>query len=257
MTKQEALTFLELTEQSGETEIKERLAERLAHYEMLSEKAPSDFLRRLNLRNLEKVKVILKESAQWSSFAGAAEPIAAEITPEELVEEDPLTVYIVPSLKEAVIKKAENKELAKKRGSDEPAGWLICHTENKPATTYPVQAGKNFAGRKMQVAMKPFIVIEGDDFISRLQCVIYAEEENPLEFYISDPSSFNNGKTSSNGTFVNGNSEPVTQKIKLADGDTIQMGVTKFVIRFNTASIEKLTEEVLQGKYTDTVIINT
>ena len=120
MTKEEALAFLELTDDAGPAEVRTRLAERLAYFTDLSENAASDFLRRLNMRHLDKVKTILQESAQWPSFTTPAEPVAA---PEAVAEEEALTMHIVSSLKEAVKKKAAN----------DPVAWLIQHTENLPA----------------------------------------------------------------------------------------------------------------------------
>ncbi|MEP7279987.1 MAG: FHA domain-containing protein [Bacteroidota bacterium] len=253
MTKEEALAFLELTDTSTAAEIKARLAERLNQYEMLSEKAPSDFLRRLNLRKLDKIKIILQESAQWPLF------VAEHLTvPQEeihaVVEEPAQTVYIVSSLKDSVLKKAETASL-RTRSADEPAGWLILHMENRPAKTYPLQTGKNFIGRKQPASLSPFIVIEGDEFISRVQCVLYAEEDKLLQFYVSDPAAYNNGKTSKNGTYINGQKNAITQKIPLADGDTVQVGVTKLVLRYNTAAIGQLVKEVEQSLYIDTVVL--
>jgi hypothetical protein len=246
MTPQEALVFLELEATASAAEIKTRLAERLAHYETLSEKAPSDFLRRLHLRNLTKVKTILQESVQWPSFTTPPETVPPETSTEPVAEEPALTIHIVPSVKDA----------AKKKAADQPAGWLIMHTENQHAKSFALQAGKNFLGRKLHASLTPFIVIEGDDYISRLQCVVYAEEATGFEFYISDPSTFNNGKTSSNGTFINGSNQPVTQKVKLANGDTIQTGITKLVLKYNTGDLTALVKEVEQSKYTDTVLLN-
>jgi hypothetical protein len=255
MTREEAFAFLELPVTATAAEIKTRITEKLAYFEMQSEKAPSDFLRRLSLRNLGKVKAILKDSAPWTSFITQPEPAPQENPVVDVAEESAQTVYIVSSLKDAVVKQSESQEIKKKRSPDEPAGWLIKHTEGHPVKTYPVQTGVNFVGRKQQASLAPFIVVEGDDFISRVQCVMYAEEEHPLEFYISDPSAFNKGKTSKNGTYINGNPVAVTEKIKLADGDTIQMGITKFVLRYNTAEKDELVKEVEQSKYTDTVLL--
>ncbi len=255
MTREEALTFLELPATADAAEIKTRIGEKLAHYELESEKAPTDFLRRLSLRNLGKVKAILKDSDPWISFIKAPEPVVPEKV-EEVEEEQAQTVYIVASMKEAIVKKAEEQEKVKKRKPGEPAGWLIAHTENQPATVYPVQIGNNFVGRKKQASMEPFIVVTGDDFISRLQCVIYAEEGNPPGLYISDPSAFNKGKTSKNGTYINGKNTVVTEKIALADADSIQLGITKFMIRFNTgASLDTMIQEVEQAPYTQTVLL--
>lgn len=42
---------------------------------------------------------------------------------------------------------------------------------------------------------------------------------------------------------------------KLNDHDTLQVGVTKFVLRFNTSNIEKILEEVGESEYLNTVAI--
>ncbi|MEO5682168.1 MAG: FHA domain-containing protein [Chitinophagaceae bacterium] len=245
MTKEESLVFLELADTATTGEIKKRLAEKLAHFEALSEKAPSDFLRRLHLRNLTKIKIILQESMQWPSFKVTAETEPATPTVDKAVEEPALTMHIVASLKEGV----------KNRSAAEPVAWLISHTENQDTAAYPLKTGKNFVGRKLHPSLNPFIVIEGDDFISRLQCVIDIEEANPLVFYISDAAAFNNGKTSSNGSFINGNSEAVTLKQRLVDGDTIQLGMTKLVLKAHSTALQSLVNEVAGQAYINTVVI--
>lgn len=253
MTREEALAFLELPVTATPEEIKTRIADKLEFFETQSEKAPSDFLRRLALRNLGLVKTILKDAAPWISITKAPEP---EPVLQEAADEQPeQTVYIVSSMKEAVLKKAAEAELPKKRAAHEPAAWLIKHTEQQPASVYPIMPGKNFLGRKKQAALEPFVVIDGDDFISRLQCVLYAEEDNPLEFFISDPAAFNNGKASKNGSYVNGVAEPISEKKLLHDGDTIQVGATKLVIRFNTGvELETVKQEVENSGYISTVV---
>ena len=58
MNKQEILDFLELPESTSDQEIKVRLDEKLAYFQLLSENAPNDFLRKLHINNTQKVKYI-------------------------------------------------------------------------------------------------------------------------------------------------------------------------------------------------------
>ena len=58
MTQKEALEFLELHEAATKSEIKIRLVEKLEYFQYLSENAPSDFLRRIHAKNIDKVRNI-------------------------------------------------------------------------------------------------------------------------------------------------------------------------------------------------------
>ena len=66
MDRKEALEFLELPEFATPAEIKAKLETKLAYYEMLSEKAPSAFVRRLHTRNVARVKDIMQASDRKS-----------------------------------------------------------------------------------------------------------------------------------------------------------------------------------------------
>ena len=101
MTKKEALEFLELPESATDVEIKIRMADKLSYFEELSEKAPSDFLRRLHGKNVAKIKKIQEESAEWISPESRSEVILPfePDTDEKLADENdlPATTIIISS----------------------------------------------------------------------------------------------------------------------------------------------------------------
>src|SRR5580704_12110739 len=85
MDRKEALEFLELPEFATPDEIKERLESKLAYFELLSEKAPSQFVRRLHARNVARVKEIIVASKSWPA---AAAPVLTEMPPiPEMIED--------------------------------------------------------------------------------------------------------------------------------------------------------------------------
>src|ERR1700744_5835576 len=73
MDRKEALEFLELPEFAAPDEIRAKLESKLAYFEMLSEKAPSAFVRRLHTRNVARVKDIMQASRSWPPAVAPAE----------------------------------------------------------------------------------------------------------------------------------------------------------------------------------------
>jgi FHA domain len=257
MTKKEALDFLELSESASDSEIKAKLADKLSYFELLSEKSPSVFLRRIQEQNVAKVKLIQKESVQWSEIKEADKlPFIPE--PEQKpVSNISVKVDSQPRPEPAPYQdpaELSRTQVRAKPGS-EPAGWLVRHTENKSIKSFPVFAGKNFIGRKIQPGLKPFIEVEEDLFVSRVHAVLYVEGAAPYSFFISDTSSSNGGKPSKNGTYINGGGDRINGKIILHDYDTVQIGETKFVLRFDITDILKMQEEVEDKGYMHTVVI--
>ena len=61
MERTEALAFLGLSESATSKQIKKRIEEKILHYEELSSRGASAFLRKLNLQHLSKVLLIQKE----------------------------------------------------------------------------------------------------------------------------------------------------------------------------------------------------
>lgn len=328
MTKSEALEFLELPETATDSEIKIRVEEKLAYFERLSEKAPSDFLRRLHARNAAKVSEIQMASRKWPSYIPpvqeapppvslvaveeehAPEPAAvsveeaiAENLPEAPTMAEPVLepqavlepeVESVPEMKgmsavqgmsevqvvpepevrailepeaepesEALAVEAETPVVEVKpepepepvlepEPAPEPVAWLIRHTENQSSKTFPVYAGKNFLGRKPMPGLTPFIEVEEDPYISKVHAVLSAEK---AAIYIDDPSP-EEGKPSKNGIFVNADENRLLKRTRLRNNDTIQVGVTKLMLRLNNNAIGKIVQEVEQTDYMHTVIID-
>lgn len=137
------------------------------------------------------------------------------------------------------------------------AGWLIIHTEGEDHTSYELFEGKNTIGRPTP-NYTPDIQVS-DNYISRKHAVIIVKlnENNCYEYYIADNKELN-GKPSMNGTFINGNAERIEGKpSKLIDGDTIQIGQTKLVLKSAEISIdiEEATKLVKKQEYQSTVDI--
>ncbi len=120
-----------------------------------------------------------------------------------------------------------------------PAGWLVLHTEGVEPKTYPLKEGKNRIGRKTSSNI-PEVAVENDIYVSRNHAVIVVKKTPQLDYeYIIVDNAEVLGKPSLNGTFINGNSERIGDKPeKLKDGDTIQIGITKFVLQGAKAAVD-------------------
>ena len=251
MTKKEALEFLELPESATDVEIKIRMADKLSYFEELSEKAPSDFLRRLHGKNVAKIKKIQEESAEWISPESRSEVILPfePDTDEKLADENdlPATTIIISS---------GSKASRQKQTAVQPLAWLVRHMEDKGNSSFPIFFGKNFIGRKINPELSPFILIDDDAFVSRVHAVLFVQQGDPNEFFIVDSKSSNNGSASKNGTYINGKKERITIKVKLQENDTIQVGVTKLVFKLNTKELSEILEDVQKSNYTNTVVLD-
>lgn len=255
MTQEEALLFLELPGTASVYEIKQRLREKLAYYENLSENAPSDFLRRLNARHVTKVQDIQRSFPEWDP---SRQELSIEFPVDEVdedlakAEEDagPLTIPIIvgPGGK---LNGTQKKQLA------DPPGWLIRHTENQSSKTFILARGKNYIGRKADPLFKPTIIIDDDTFISKIHAVLLVEENNDgFDFFLIDTPASNGGKASSNGTYLNGDTARISEKTKLYENDTIQVGVTKLILKVNNNKIQDIVQEVKRSKFMHTVVFN-
>jgi hypothetical protein len=264
MTKTESLDFLELPESASEEDIKSRVEEKLAYFEHLSEKSPSEFLRRLHAKNVTKVKEIAQESLDWPPYIPpvTASPIAAEpahplppssagdgLPPPETPEEEEASCL------SRFFTRFVSGILPAKKKEAEPIGWLVRHTENHSHSTLPLYPGKNYIGRKSNGRSKPFLKVDEDPYVSKIHAVILVEEKDEPQFYIYDDPSSNDGKASTNGTYINGHGERVTTKTPLLENDTVQIGITKFVLRQNKMSTEQMISEVADRAYVHTVVV--
>ena len=120
-----------------------------------------------------------------------------------------------------------------------PAGWLVLHTEGCEPKTYALKEGKNRIGRKT-VTNAPDVPVENDIYVSRNHAMLVVKKAENLDYeYIIADNTELLGKPSLNGTFINGSPERIDEKpVKLKDGDTIQCGITKFVLQSAKAAID-------------------
>ena len=242
MTKKEAFDFLELPESASKTEIKLRLIEKLEYFEHLSEQAPSDFLRRINTRNVDKVKQVQQEFFPWTLEENGSEVILPlDQQGEEPDEEEVFTTPIIMS--------SAGRQNPLVPTVSQPVGWLIKHMENIASTHFPLYAGKNYLGRKASPDLSPFIALEDDPYISRVHAVIYVEEGTPPACFIVDAPGGSQGKASANGTYLNGDPVRIVKKEKIQDADTLQIGMTRLVFRYDTKKIKELVKEVSNSDY--------
>lgn len=135
-------------------------------------------------------------------------------------------------------------------------GWLIVHTEKTEHAQFELFEGKNVIGRSTP-NFKPDIPLE-DTYSSRRHAVIIVRlnENNIYEYYVADNADVNNGKPSMNGTFVNGDTQKLGNKaVRIIDGDTIQIGMTKLVLKSAEISIdvEEAVKLVKKQEYQTTV----
>jgi hypothetical protein len=232
MKKKEALDFLELPDNASDIDISERVSDKLNYFERLSENAPNDFLKKLHFQNIEKVKSIrsflLQETAPpkvsgngyaqqaYNGHAAAAGPVSHS-------------------------------------HAGNPVAFLVRHTENRSAITFPLYSGKNLIGRSPDPNAHT-IIIDDDAYVSRQHAIIEVYAGQSLQMYISDDSS--QGKASKNGTYINGNERRITKKTELRDNDTVQIGMTKLILRYNNTSINKIVNEVEESEFMKTVIID-
>jgi len=248
MTKIEALEFLELPESAMEEEIKVRLEEKLDYFEQLSEKSPSEFLRRLHAKNVIKVRQIAEDSREWAPFP---QPLPLENALPPMMDEEPSSISRFFTKFVSGLLKGRKKEKEPR-----PAGWLVRHTENQRSVMLPLYPGKNFLGRKANSRCKPFLAVEGDRHVSKIHAVIFVEGPNEDQFNICDDAVSNEGRASTNGTYINGNEERVIERTLLRENDTIQIGVTKYILRTNKQHVEKIMSEVEDSEYIHTVVVD-
>lgn len=230
MTKTEILEFLELPDTVSEKDIRERLADKLTYFTRLRENAPSEFLRNLHTKNIEKIAAI-REEYGWPDAAPVQKPSASQ-----------------PS--------AESRGAMRPSAERTPIAWLIRHTEDRPAKSFPLFIGANYIGRETQPG-RQMILIDDDPYLSRVHAVLLIEQRGKdHELYILDNASFNGGRASKNGTYINGHDDRITSKEMLMEGDTIQVGNTKLVVRLNTEPVNTIIHEVEESDYMKTVVID-
>lgn len=237
MNRKEVLEFLELPESSTDQDILVRLNDKLAYFQRLSENAPNDFLRKLHTTNTEKIRTL---QSQMSSIGSTNPP-----------SEPKISGYGGGHAHSSV----QEVRPASSSSTKTEVAWLVRHTENQSAKTFPLYYGKNYIGRNPQPDA-PTVVIDEDPYVSRIHAVLEVININPLQIVVSDDSQSNRGKASKNGTYINGDERRLQNKIMIGPNDTIQIGMTKMIVRLNNTSIHKIIQEVEESDYMKTVVID-
>ncbi len=112
-------------------------------------------------------------------------------------------------------------------------GWLIVHTEGKFPIEFPLVEGKNYIGRPAE-EIRPHIQVSEDQYVSRGHAVLEViTSAEGCRFLLTDNQENQRNKESLNGTHVNGNPERLKpeETAELRDGDTLQIGETKLVLK--------------------------
>lgn len=148
-------------------------------------------------------------------------------------------------------------------GVKQDYGWLIVHDENAPSQTHTLRLGRQVIGRLNSSSPCDIMINSQDVFMSRNHCVLEVKPNRSggFDYLLSDRKT--SGGTpenmSTNGTFVNAIAKPLQPNdvVYLNDGDTIQMGTTKAIIKTikTVANAQDATRIVQDSDYTPTVII--
>jgi pSer/pThr/pTyr-binding forkhead associated (FHA) protein len=135
-------------------------------------------------------------------------------------------------------------------------GWLVVHDENTASQTLTLKEGRNVIGRKSPDKPCEIMIDTTDTHMSRNHSVIDVNRraDGHYQYVISDCGS-------TNGTFINANERQKLSsydRIFLKDGDTIQLGRTKVVLKTQqTVSSPDQAQQVVNKKdYLKTVILS-
>lgn len=134
-------------------------------------------------------------------------------------------------------------------------GWLVVHDENTQSQTYSLRYGKNVVGRLSDSKPCDVMIDTTDGYMSRNHCVIEVARNRAgvFEYILSEVGS-------TNGTFINADPEKRLKsgdEVYLADGDTIQLGRTKVVLKTlkTTSNAGDASKAVKNSPMSHTVVI--
>jgi len=230
MNNIEILEFLELPNNATDADIKRRALEKKSFFERLQETAPNAVLKNLHSKNLEKTLDILKNYGVVNNTAGHEQ--AGYNRPKDVPFSQPFK--------------------ASSSGHKQEVGWLIRHTENQVTKSFPLFEGINILGRERH-PQYPTIIFDTDVYVSRQHATVEVVTYPAPQVYIKDGVN----KPSKNGVYLNANDTPIQTKLKLNNQDTIQIGMTKLILKMNgNKHIREMERDVEEADYMKTIIIN-
>ena len=132
--------------------------------------------------------------------------------------------------------------------------FLVVHDEHTVSQTFTLKTGKNIIGRKDEDKPCDIMIETDDSFMSRNHCIIETriDRSGSIRLLLNDYGSLN-------GTYLNGSSTRLGKddKVYLEDGDTMQLGKTKVVVKLLKSSkdAEEARKNVLNLPFSKTVVV--
>ena len=149
---------------------------------------------------------------------------------------------------------------------EEPSalGWLVVHDEYTRTETYPLLPGKHLAGRASESKPCDLMIETEDRYMHRTHFYITAEYRGGQNCFIIEP---HPASAKGNGTYIetgqNSRGEHLMRRLKegeaffLSDGDTIQAGRTKLVLktRKTVSSAKDATDIISKTTHKKTILL--
>ena len=164
-----------------------------------------------------------------------------------------VTAIKVPAEKISEPKQKDGQPNRSSQTTGSEKGWIIVHDEFTSEQTFSLKIGKNRVGRYSPDKPCEVMIKTNDTFMSRNHSVIEVREkpDGSLVYIISDIGS-------TNGTFINAIRRlSEYDKVILHDGDTVQLGRTKIVLKTNesTQNSSEAFKKVKREGYMKTVVM--
>ncbi len=121
-------------------------------------------------------------------------------------------------------------------------GWLVVKDQLTDTQTFTLKLGSNTIGRRSEKRPSVHMVVTQDEYMSRPHCTIEVRmgRLGTPEYILRDGALVDGQwKRSLNGTYLNGKEPGLSEydQLYLTDGDTVQIGETKLVLKVGTISL--------------------
>jgi len=182
-------------------------------------------------------------------------PTILESIQQKEAEKPSFFEHVKPQTEKIIFRKNQNPE----KDGKIVAGWLVVHTENKLPVTYELFVGMNIIGRP-DGPHHVDVRVEDDKYVSRTHCTIEVKKDFVHRFIYILHDGINKQRRSTNGTYINGLEDKLTEGacVYLKDGDTVQVGETKMAFKnaYHSINYEEAVSSVMNTDYTKTVVLN-